>query len=69
MVVEVAKTQDAECGDGTTTSVVLAGELLKKAEALIEQNIHPTIIANGYKLASDEAIKVLKGIDRGCKER
>ena len=62
MVVEVAKTQDAECGDGTTTSVVLAGELLKKAEALIEQNIHPTIIANGYKLASDEAIKVLKGI-------
>ncbi|HQA21887.1 MAG TPA: TCP-1/cpn60 chaperonin family protein, partial [Methanomassiliicoccaceae archaeon] len=42
MIVEVAKTQDTECGDGTTTSVVLAGELLKKAEQLIDSNVHPT---------------------------
>ena len=64
MVVEVAKTQDTECGDGTTTSVVIAGELLKKAESLIEQNIHPTIIANGYKMAAAEAIED-PGHDRG----
>ncbi|MDI3502226.1 MAG: archaeal chaperonin, partial [Archaeoglobi archaeon] len=52
MVVEVAKTQDEEVGDGTTTAVVLAGELLKKAEELLEHEIHPTVIANGYKLAA-----------------
>jgi thermosome len=62
MVVEVAKTQDSECGDGTTSSVIIAGELLKKAESLIEQNIHPTIIANGYKMAAAEALKVLDTI-------
>jgi chaperonin GroEL (HSP60 family) len=62
MVVEVAKTQDSECGDGTTTSVVVAGELLKRAEVLIDQNVHPTIIANGYKLAAAEAIKILNTI-------
>jgi thermosome len=62
MVVEVAKTQDMECGDGTTSSVIIAGELLKKAEALIESNIHPTIIANGYKMAAAEAIKILDTI-------
>ena len=62
MVVEVAKTQDSECGDGTTSSVIIAGELLKKAEALIESNIHPTIIANGYKMAAAEALKVLETI-------
>ncbi len=62
MVVEVAKTQDSECGDGTTTSVVVAGELLKKAEDLIDKNVHPTIIANGYKLAAAEAIKILNVI-------
>ena len=67
MVVEVAKTQDSECGDGTTTSVVLAGELLKKAEMLIDQNVHPTIIANGYKLAAAEAVKLLEGIAVDCK--
>ena len=59
MIVEVAKTQDSECGDGTTTSVVLSGELLKKAEQLIESNVHPTIIANGYRLAAAEAVKIL----------
>jgi thermosome len=60
MVVEVAKTQDNECGDGTTSAVVLAGELLKKAEDLIEQNVHPTIIASGYSLAAAEASRLLK---------
>ncbi len=62
MVVEIAKTQDSECGDGTTSSVIIAGELLKKAEALIESNIHPTIIANGYRMAAAEAIKILDTI-------
>jgi thermosome len=62
MVVEVAKTQDNECGDGTTSAVVLAGELLKKSESLIDQNVHPTVISNGFRLASHEAIKILKEI-------
>ncbi|HUV24564.1 MAG TPA: thermosome subunit beta [Methanomassiliicoccales archaeon] len=62
MVVEVAKTQDTECGDGTTTAVILAGELLKKAESLIESNVHPTIIANGYKMAAAEAVKILENM-------
>src|SRR3989475_7460928 len=52
MIVEVAKTQDQEAGDGTTTAVILAGELLKRAEDLIDQNIHPTVISAGYKLAA-----------------
>ena len=62
MLVEVAKTQDAEVGDGTTTSVILAGELLKKATDLIDANVHPTIIASGYRLANDKAQEVLKNI-------
>jgi thermosome len=62
MVVEVAKTQDDEVGDGTTTAAVLTGELLKKAEELLEQDIHPTIIANGYRLASEKAKEILKSI-------
>jgi len=62
MVVEVAKTQDNECGDGTTTAVVIAGELLKKSESLIDQNVHPTVISNGFRLASQEAVRVLKDI-------
>ncbi|OGS55926.1 MAG: thermosome subunit [Euryarchaeota archaeon RBG_19FT_COMBO_56_21] len=60
MIVEVAKTQDNECGDGTTSAVVIAGELLKKSESLIEQNVHPTVISNGFRLASHEALKILK---------
>ncbi|MBC7114874.1 MAG: TCP-1/cpn60 chaperonin family protein, partial [Archaeoglobi archaeon] len=59
MIVEVAKTQDEEVGDGTTTAVVLAGELLKKAEELLEHEIHPTVIANGYKLAANKAEEIL----------
>jgi thermosome len=62
MVVEVAKTQDDECGDGTTTAVVLAGELLKQSESLIDSNVHPTVITNGFKLASLKAIEILKEI-------
>ncbi len=60
MLVEVAKTQDEECGDGTTTAVVLAGELLKRSEELIEQNIHPTIIASGYRMAAAKAVELLE---------
>jgi len=62
MIVEVAKTQDDEVGDGTTTAVILAGELLKKAESLVEQNVHPTIIVNGYKLAAEKAIELLQDL-------
>src|SRR5438105_1784111 len=62
MLVEVAKTQDEEAGDGTTTAVVLAGELLKKAEDLIEQNIQPTVIAAGYRQAADKAREVLEKV-------
>ena len=62
MLVEVAKTQDAEVGDGTTTSVILSGELLKKATDLIDANVHPTLIASGYRLANDKAQEVLKDI-------
>jgi len=60
MVVEVAKTQEDAVGDGTTTAVVLAGELLKKAEDLLDQNIHPTVLAKGYRLAEAEAQKILQ---------
>jgi thermosome len=62
MIVEVAKTQDNECGDGTTSAVVIAGELLKKSESLIDQNVHPTVISNGFRLAANEAVKILKSI-------
>ena len=59
MMVEVAKTQDSEVGDGTTTSVVLAGELLKRAKKLLEQKIHPTVITEGFRKASEKAIEIL----------
>jgi archaeal chaperonin len=62
MVVEVAKTQEDAVGDGTTTAVVLAGELLKKAEELLEQNIHPTVVAKGYRMAETEAQRILRSI-------
>ncbi|MCD6538052.1 thermosome subunit, partial [Candidatus Bathyarchaeota archaeon] len=62
MMVEVAKTQDDEVGDGTTTSVVVAGELLMKAEELLEKNVHPTIIIDGYRKAADKALEVLEKI-------
>lgn len=59
MIVEVAKAQDEECGDGTTSAVILTGELLKYAGDLLEQNIHPTVITHGFKLASEKSIEVL----------
>jgi thermosome len=62
MLVEVAKTQDNEAGDGTTSAVVIAGELLNKAEELIDKNIHPTIIIDGYKKASEKALETLAKI-------
>jgi thermosome len=62
MIVEVAKTQDDMVGDGTTTAVILAGELLRKAEELLEQNIHPTVIVSGYKKASQKAMAILDKI-------
>ncbi|WP_367343418.1 thermosome subunit beta [Methanomethylovorans sp.] len=64
MIVEVAKTQDDEVGDGTTTAAVIAGELLKKAEELIEQDVHPTIIASGYRLASEKAGEILQTLSK-----
>ena len=59
MLVEVAKTQDSECGDGTTTAVILAGELLKNAEELLDQGVHATAIGNGYRRAATEAEAVM----------
>ncbi|MHB8164171.1 MAG: thermosome subunit alpha [Methanoregula sp.] len=59
MMVEIAKTQDAEVGDGTTTSVVIAGELLKNAEALLKQSVHPTSIAEGYRMAASKSLELL----------
>ena len=62
MLVEVAKSQDSEVGDGTTTVVVLAGELLAKAEKLLEQEVHPTVIVEGYKKASRKALEILQNL-------
>jgi thermosome len=62
MIVEVAKSQDEECGDGTTTAVILTGELLKASQELLNQNIHPTVICKGYKLAAEKAKEVLEEI-------
>jgi len=62
MMVEIAKTQNEEVGDGTTTAVVIAGELLRKASELLEQNIHPTVIIRGYNLAKEKALEILNKI-------
>lgn len=64
MLVEVAKAQDQEVGDGTTTSVIIAGELLKKALDLIDSNVHPTIITAGYRMANDKAQEILKKVSK-----
>ncbi len=62
MIVEVAQTQEDEVGDGTTTSVVIAGELLAKAEDLLDQDIHATILAQGYRQAAEKAEEILEDI-------
>ena len=60
MMVEVSKTQDSEVGDGTTTSVILAGELLKRAEKLLQQKIHPTVITEGFRKAAEKSVEILE---------
>ena len=65
MMVEIAKTQDEVVGDGTTSAVVIAGELLKRAEDLLEQGVHPTLIVAGYRLAAEKAYTVLKKMAKG----
>ncbi|MBU4265595.1 MAG: TCP-1/cpn60 chaperonin family protein [Candidatus Altiarchaeales archaeon] len=64
MVVEVAKTQDDEVGDGTTTAVVITGELLGAAERLLDKGIHPSVIARGYRMASEKADEILNAIGK-----
>ena len=60
MMVEIAKTQEKEVGDGTTSAVMLAGKLLENAEKLLEMKIHPTIITKGYSLAAEKAKEFLE---------
>src|SRR5919205_4503154 len=62
MIVEVAKSVDNEVGDGTTSSVVLAGSLIEKAEELVDKDIHPTVIINGYQKALEKAREILKQV-------
>ena len=62
MMVEVSKTIDTEVGDGTTSSVVIAGSMLEKAEKLLEKNIHSTVIIDGYQNAAEKALELLKGL-------
>jgi len=62
MLVEVAKTQDNEAGDGTTSAVIIAGELITRAEELIDKNVHPTIIVEGYRKAAEKALETLEKI-------
>src|SRR5918911_1534122 len=62
MMVEVAKSVDNEVGDGTTSSVVVAGALIEKAEELINKDVHPTVIVEGFKKASQKAIEYLKDV-------
>jgi len=68
MIVEVAKTQEDEVGDGTTTAVVIAGELLKNAEDLLDKEIHPTVVARGYRLAEAKAQEILNEMAENINE-
>jgi len=69
MLVEVAKTQEDEVGDGTTTAVIITGELLKKAEELLEMGVHPTIIVEGYRQAAKKAQEILDSIAISGRDR
>jgi len=68
MIVEIAKTQEDEVGDGTTTAVIIAGELLKNAENLLDKDVHPTVIAKGYRLAAEKSIEILNNIAEDVNE-
>jgi chaperonin GroEL (HSP60 family) len=67
MMVEVSKTQDSFVGDGTTTAVIIAGGLLQEAESLLSQNVHPTVISEGYRMAAKQAKKILDDISKPVK--
>ncbi len=69
MIVEISKTQEDEVGDGTTTAVVLAGELLKNAEALLDKEVHPTVLAKGYRLAEAKAQEILDNMAENIDEK
>jgi len=69
MLVEVAKTQEEVVGDGTTTAAVLAGELLKQAESLLEKNIHPTTIVKGYRIAAEKTQTILNNLAEQVNEK
>jgi thermosome len=69
MIVEVARTQEDEVGDGTTTAVIIAGELLKNAQSLLEQNIHPSIIIKGYRIAQSKSLEILGRLATDIKEK
>ncbi len=62
MMVEIAKTQESEVGDGTTTAVMIAGKLLENAEKLLDKKIHPTVITKGYRIAAEKCQEILKDI-------
>ncbi len=64
MLIEVAKTQEKEVGDGTTSAVIVAGELLRKAEELLDQNVHPTMVIKGYQLALEKVQEILKDMSK-----
>ncbi|MAH98821.1 MAG: thermosome subunit [Euryarchaeota archaeon] len=69
MIIEIAKTQEQHCFDGTTSAVVIAGELLKRSEDLVEQNVHPTVICEGFRLASDKAVDLIDSHGSGVDEK
>lgn len=62
MVIEVARTQDDEVGDGTTTAIILVGALMEQAETMLEQGIHPTVIAQGYRMGMEKALEITTGL-------
>src|SRR3989339_320023 len=62
MIVEIAKTQESEVGDGTTTAVMIAGKLLENAEKLLDKKIHPTTITKGYRIAAEKCLEFLNDI-------
>ena len=69
MIIEIAKTQEQHCFDGTTSAVVIAGELLKRSEELVDQNVHPTVICEGFRLASDKAVELIEEHGSGVNEK